>query len=82
MTVSKFCSAPRRGHLDRMKRIYEYLCKYKHYNIRFCVDEPDYFNVPTIQDHDWEHIVYGKHEEDIPANAPSPLGKRIVLTHY
>ena len=33
-------------------------------------------------DHDWEHSVYGKHEEDIAVNLPEPLGKRIVLTHY
>ena len=26
--------------------------------------------------------MYGKHEEDIPLEAPLPLGKRIVLTHY
>ena len=28
MTISKFRSASRRGHLVRMKRIYGYLCKY------------------------------------------------------
>ena len=82
MTMSKFCSAPRRGHLDRMKRIITYLCKFLHYKIWFCVDEPDYSNVPGIKDCDWEHTVYGKHEEDIPINAPPQLGKRIVLTHY
>ena len=35
-----------------------------------------------VSSHDWEHSVYGKHENDIPTNAPPPLGKRIVLTHY
>ena len=82
MTMSKFCSAPRRGHLDRMKRIYEYLYKYRHYKIRFRVDEPDYSNLPDIKDHNWEHFVYGKYEEDIPIDVPPPPGKRIVLTHY
>ena len=28
------------------------------------------------------HSVYGKHEEDITEDAPEPLGKRVVLTHY
>ena len=46
------------------------------------MDEPDYSNVSEISDHDWEHSVYGKHEEDIAKNAPESLGKRIVLTHY
>ena len=82
MTMSKFRSAPRRGHLDRMKRVIGYLCKFRHYMIRFRVDEPDYSNVPGIKNHDWEHSVYGKHEEDVPMNAPPPLGKRIILTHY
>ena len=50
--------------------------------IRFCINEPDYSNVPGIKNHNWEHSVYGKYEEDIPIDAPTPLGKRIVLTHY
>ena len=82
ITTSKFCSAPRRGCLDRMKRIYGYLCKYRHYKIRFLVDEPDYSNIPTIKNHDWEHTVYGKHEEDILLDAPLPLGEGIILTQY
>ena len=56
MTISKFQSAPRRGHLDRMKRIYGYLCKYRHYKIRFRVDEPDYLIVPGIKNHHWVHF--------------------------
>ena len=82
MTMSKFQSAPQRGHLEQMKREIGYLCKFRHYKIRFCVDEPDYSNVPGIKNHDWEHSVYGKHEEVILIDAPPPLGKRIVLTHY
>ena len=26
--------------------------------------------------------MYGKHEEDVPADTPPPLGKRIILTDY
>ena len=51
MTMSKFCTPPRRSHLERMKQVYGYLCKYQHNKIRFCV--PDYLNVPTSSDHDW-----------------------------
>ena len=28
------------------------------------------------------HSVYRKHEEDVPIDAPTLLGKRIILTHY
>ena len=81
MTMSRYCTAPREGHLERVKRIYGYLYRFRHFKIRFRVDEPDYSNVPPIQDHDWENSVYGQHEEDIAKNIPEALGKRIVLTH-
>ena len=38
--------------------------------------------MPAIPDHDWEHNVYGNHEEDITENIPQPLDKQIILTHY
>ena len=34
MTMSSFRVAPRKGHLERIKRIYGYLCKIKHVTIR------------------------------------------------
>ena len=73
---------PREGHLVRVRRIYGYLRRFRHFKIRFQVDEPDYSNTPPIQDHGWEHSVYGKHEEDIAEDLPEPLIKQIVLTHY
>ena len=81
MSMSQYRSAPREGHLERVKRIYGYLCRFCHFKLCFRVDESDYSNVPAIPDHDWEHSVYGKHEEDIAENIPEPLGKQIVLTH-
>ena len=65
-----------------MKRIIGYLYNFQHFKIRFRVNEPDFSNVTGIKDHDWEHSVYGKHEENILIDAPTPLGKQIVLTHY
>ena len=46
------------------------------------MDEPYYSNVQEIPDHDWEHSVYGKYEEDVTEDAPDLLGKRIIFTHY
>ena len=82
MSLSRYRSAPREGHLERVKHLFGYLAKFKHFKLRFRVDEPNYSNVPAIPDHDWEHSVYKKHKEDITENIPEPLGKRIVLTHY
>ena len=82
MSMSRYRHAPRQGHLERVQRIFGYLARFRHFKLRFRVDEPDYSNVPPIPDHDWEHSVYGEHEEDIAENIPEPLGKRIILTHY
>ena len=51
-------------------------------SVCFCVDELDYSNRPDIKNHDWEHTVYGKHEEDVLIDAPPSLGKKIILAHY
>jgi hypothetical protein len=53
----------------------------KHAVICFRVEEPDYLDLPT-QEYDWERSVYGNVTEDIPDDAPEPLGKYITLTHY
>ena len=58
------------------------LRRFCHLKLRFRVDALDYSNVPATPDHNWEHSVYGKHEEDIAKNIPEPLGKRIVLRSH
>jgi hypothetical protein len=82
MTLSSFRAQPRQGHLDRIQRIYGFLCRFRNFKLRFCVDEPDYSGILKMQEYDWEHSVYGNPAKDIPTDAPLPLGKRIVLTHY
>lgn len=46
MTISGFRAAPRKGHLERVKRIYGYLSKFKHATIRVRTKEPDYSDIP------------------------------------
>jgi len=82
MTMSSFRAQPRLGHLTRVQRIYGYLCKFRHFMIRFRTDEPDRSPVPDIPNYTWKHSAYGLPSEDIPEDAPSPLGKRVLLTHY
>jgi hypothetical protein len=81
MTLSSFRSLPRRGHLDRAKRVCCYLAKMKHAVIRFRTEEPDYSDLPT-QEYDWEWSVYGDVTEAMPEDAPEPLGRFVTLTHY
>ena len=80
-TMSSFRVAPRQGHLDRLQRICGYLSKMRYGVIRVRTEEPDYSDLP-VDEYDWAHTVYGKVSEEIPSDAPKPLGKRVVLTSY
>ena len=46
MTLSSFRAAPRKGHMDRAKRVAGYLCKMKHAMLRFRTNLPDYSDLP------------------------------------
>jgi hypothetical protein len=81
MMMSAFRSAPRKGHLDRVKRICGYLSKMRHSAIRICTEEPDYSDIPRTE-YDWEFSVYRGAKEEIPKDAPEPLGKPVVTTTY
>jgi hypothetical protein len=81
MTMSGFRVAPREGHLDRLRRICGYLLKMKHGFIRVRTEEPDYSDLSS-PDYDWARSVYGEVKEQLPLDAPKPLGKRVVLTTY
>jgi len=81
MTMSSFRAAPRIGHLERLKRIISYVVKKKDGCIRVHTQEPDLSGIP-IPEYDWAYSVYGNIKEEIPKDAPPPLGKYVTLTHY
>ena len=78
-TMSRFRSAPRKGHLERLQRIYGYVLKTKHYSTRYRTEEPDYSYLPNMK-HDWSYTVYSNVQEIIPNNCPKPLGKSVTTT--
>ena len=82
MTLSSFRAQPRKGHMERAKRIYGYIAKFKDYSIKFCVDEPDLSSFNNKVDLHWSKSIYGDHKEERPDDAPPPLGKRVTLIHY
>ena len=45
MTLSSLRVSPRKGHLERAKRTYGYLSKFKNSAIRIRTDIPDYSNI-------------------------------------
>jgi hypothetical protein len=79
--MSRFRTAPRKGHLEQLKHIYGYLRLLKSAAIRVRVDEPDFSTLP-IQDFDWAETVYGKVQEEFPKDIPEPHGKPAVSVHY
>ena len=81
MTMSGFRTAPRVGHLERLKRVCGYLTKMKHGFIRVRTNPPDYSDLHASQ-YDWSRTVYGRVKEELPQDAPIPLGKPITLTSY
>ncbi len=79
MTMSAFRSAPREGHLERIKRVCGYLSKMRYSVIRIRVEEPDYSAIPR-KEYDWEFSIYKGAKEELPKDAPEPLGKPVVTT--
>ena len=81
MTLSSFRSSPREGHMNRVKRIYGYLYKFKHSAIRIRTGHPNLSNLPR-NEYNWENSVYGNVYEIQPDDAPPPLGNPVTLTTY
>ena len=74
MTMSRFRSNPRIGHLERLQRIYGYVRNFRHAAIRIRCQTPDYSELKT-PDVSWMNTIYGKVKEEIPKDVPDPLGK-------
>lgn len=81
MTMSRFRVAPRIGHMERVRRIYGYLSKMRDAVIRIRTEEPDYSDIPD-RIYDWEQSVYRGAKEEIPDDAPTPLGKPVLMTSF
>ena len=60
MSMSRFRLTPKVGHIERMKRIYGYLSRTKHYALRFRTDEPNYMHLRDLE-YDWTRI-YGNEQ--------------------
>ena len=78
-TMSRFRSASRRGHLERLKWVYGYVLKTKHYSTRYRTEEPDYTYLPDMK-HVWSYTVYGNIQEIFPCDCPKALGKSVTTT--
>jgi hypothetical protein len=53
----------------------------RHGIIRFRTEEPDFSDIPK-KVYDWFYTCYGGAKEQIPTDAPRPLGRRILTSSY
>jgi hypothetical protein len=78
--LSSFVAMPREGHLQQLYHIFAYLKK--HHNARIVFD-PSY---PDIKEDDFPRrnwmSHYGDAKEDIPLNAPEPMGMEFIIRAY
>ena len=77
----RFRAQPKKGHLDRAKRIVGYLLFLPDGAIRFRTGEPDLSSLKD-QEYDWTRSVYSGACEQIPHDIPKPLRKHGQTTHY
>ena len=81
MTMSSFRTAPRLGHLNRLKRIMGYLARMRNATVRIRTGLPDYSDIPEAA-HLWDKSIYRGAKELIPEDIPEPLGKPVICTAY
>ena len=79
--LASFRAEPRKGHLDRAKRVVGCIVKFRHATIRFRTEEPDMSSIPATS-YDWEESVHRKVRELLPEDAPEPKGKHVVTISY
>jgi hypothetical protein len=72
--MSAFRSAPRKGNLDQVKRIYGYLSKMRYSAIQICTEESDSSDIPRME-YDWELSIYRGAKEELLEDVPESLGK-------
>ena len=70
MSMSRFRLAQKIGMLERMKRLYGYLARTKHFTIRYGTKEPDYSHLPK-QEYEWTRTVYRNVKEVIQRIYPN-----------
>lgn len=75
--MSSHVALPREGHLQQLYRMMAYLKRF--HNARLVLD-PTYPDIDdgTFQPHDWTNF-YGRIKEDIPQDAPDPLGPEFII---
>jgi hypothetical protein len=81
MSVGRFRSSPKTGHLQRLKRICGHPKKHPEGTIRFRTEIPDCSHLERTT-YDWTCSVHGESEEEIPSDMPVPRGKSVRTSAF
>ena len=81
VTMSRFRTQPKSGHLARLRGIYGYLKNTKRGATRYRTGYVDHSDLPNIT-YEWMRTVSGEVKEITPRDAPTPKGAPISLTTY
>ena len=84
MSLSRSRHCPCQGHVDRLKQVCGYICKFPQGAIRFRVRIPDHESIfrSQLTMYDWMETVYGTPPEDIPSNTLMAKGNPVHTTTY
>ena len=84
MSLSRVRHCPHQGHVDCLKRVCGYICKFPKGAIRFCVGIPDLDSIFGAHStkYDWMETVCRTPGEDIPSNALTAKGNPVHTTMY
>ena len=77
VSLSRFRLEPRKGHMERVKRVFGYLRRFPDAALRFRTGIPNLESVVNMDEYDWMYSVYGDVKEQLPSDMPIPKGKRI-----
>lgn len=75
MTMSSFQECPRVGHLDWLHCMVLFLYQFRGAKLRYQTEKPEFPTTPNILPVDWKYTPYGNSTEQLPLDAPTPLGK-------
>jgi len=76
--MAGFAAAPRIGHLNALFDIFAYLKSHTRSRLVF---DPDYPEIPEAEKPDWSDF-YHDAKEQIPPDAPEPLGKPVMMVAF
>lgn len=79
--LSSHLCLPREGHLEAVYKIFSYLESHKLSNMVFDPKVVD-LDEKAFKKTDWSDSVYGDVTEEIPPNAPEPLGMPVHMTCF